>query len=211
MARRTSLVFLAVASFTLFALPVSADPIISVGTPITSNADLPSYLTDGSYPFGITVSLSPGEFLVPIDISGAVNLQTWQFDLLYSDAVVQQVDPGDGSFGVYGAEFTPPDLSSLAFILSSGFPIDQDSNGLPDDLQGVAGSYPSLLTGPSGDSPLAFVLFQCNPDPATCNGNFSIANTTVVQGVPEPATLALVLGGLAVLGGRRLAKRARGN
>jgi hypothetical protein len=56
----------------------AADPIISPGPPITNNADVPAYLTDGSYLFGITVpSFGAGEFLLPIDIAGANNLQFW--------------------------------------------------------------------------------------------------------------------------------------
>ena len=72
MARRTLLVFLTIASLTLFALPVSADPIISSGTPTTT---VPTFLTDGSYLFGITVPdpLPAGEFLEPVDISESIS------------------------------------------------------------------------------------------------------------------------------------------
>lgn len=208
MARRALLVSLAIASFAaLISFGAAADPIISVGTPITNDADVPSYLTDGSYLFGITVPplVPPDDFLLPIDISGASNLQFWQLTLLFDPSVVQEVDPGDGSSGIYGAEFTPGDPNSLSFILG-GFPFN-----FLGEVDTVAGAYPSLLTGPSGDGGLAFILFQFIPGQEESSPNFSITGTTVVQGAPEPATLALVLGGLAVLGGRRLAKRARGN
>ena len=204
MAKRALLFSPAFAALTLFTPLVAADPVISVGTPTTA---VPTYLTDGSYLFGITIPtpLPPGEFLLPIDISGAANLQFWQFTLLFDNNVVQEVDPGDTTSGIYGAEFTDGDINSLSFI-DSGFPF----NGL-GEVDTVAGHYPSLLTGPSGNGPLAFILFQCVPDPATCNGGFSVQGVTVVQGAPEPATLALVFGGLAALGGRRLGKRARLN
>ena len=194
-----------VAAFISFG--AAAGPIISVGTPITNDADVPSYLTDGSYLFGITVPslVPPDDFLLPVDISGASKLQSWQFTLLFDNTVVQEVDPGDGSSGIYGAEFTPGDLNSLSFILS-GFPFN-----FLGEVDTVAGEYPSLLTGPSGDGVLAFILFHFIPGEEENNPNFSITGTTVVQGAPEPATLALVLGGLAALGGRRLAKRARRN
>jgi hypothetical protein len=56
----------------------AADPVISPGPPRTNNADVLAYLTDGSYLFGITVpSFGAGEFLLPIDIAGANNLQFW--------------------------------------------------------------------------------------------------------------------------------------
>jgi hypothetical protein len=201
MPRLTLVLCLAIASLTFFALPVSADPIISPGTPTTS---VPTYLSDGSYLFGIIVPdpLPAGEFLEPVDISGAVNLQFWQFTLLFDNTVVNEVDPFDGTSGIYGAEFTDGDLNSLAFILG-GFPFN-----FLGEVDSVAGSYPSLVTGPSGDGVLAFILFQCLDQENCSRPGFSISGTQVVQGAPEPATLVLVLGGLAVLGGRRLAKRA---
>jgi len=186
-----------IAFLALLAYQVEAAPTISPGTPTTS---VPTYLTDGSYLFGITVSLGTDEFLLPVEISGAAGLQNWQFDLLFDKTVVQEVDPGDGSSGIYGAEFTLGDLNSLSFILG-GFPF----NGL-GEVDGVAGSYPSLLAGPSGDGPLAFIAFQFLTGQETNNPNFSIANASVLEAVPEPATLGLFIGGLLVLfGARRLA------
>jgi hypothetical protein len=179
-------------------LPVAAVPIISPGTPTTT---VPVYLTDGSYLFGITVTLGVGQFLLPVEITGATNLQNWQFDLLFDNTVVEEVDPGDGSSGIYGAEFTPGDPNSTSFILG-GFPFN--FLGLVDD---VAGSYPSLLTGPSGDGVLAFILFGFLPDQENNDPGFSVEDVTVQQ-IPEPATLALLAGGLAaLLGVRRQAKR----
>jgi len=200
MPRRTLLVSLAIASLTLFAPRVDADPIISPGTPTTT---VPTYLTDGSYLFGITVPdpLPAGEFLEPVDISGAVNLQFWQFTLLFDNTVVNEVDPLDGTSGIYGAEFTDADLNSLAFILG-GFPFN-----FLGEVDSVAGAYPSLVTGPSGDGVLAFILFQCLDQENCSNPGFSISGTQVVQGAPEPATLALLASGLVLLGGRRLFRR----
>ena len=200
MPRPTLVLCLALASLAFFALPVNADPIISPGTPTTS---VPSYLSDGSYLFGITVPdpLPAGEFLEPVDISGAANLQNWQFNLLFDNTVVQEVDPGDTTSGIYGAEFTPGDLSSLSFILS-GFPFN-----VLGEVDTVAGSYPSLLTGPSGDGTLAFILFQCLDTENCSTPGFRISGTQVVQGAPEPATLLLLASGLVLLGGRRLLRR----
>jgi hypothetical protein len=200
MPKRVLIVALAIASLTLFAPRVGADPIISPGTPTTT---VPTYLTDGSYLFGITVPdpLPAGEFLEPVDISGAVNLQFWQFTLLFDNTVVNEVDPFDGTSGIYGAEFTDGDLNSLAFILG-GFPFN-----FLGEVDSVAGSYPSLLTGPSGDGVLAFILFQCLDTENCSNPGFSISGTQLVQGAPEPATLLLLASGLALLRGRRLLGR----
>ena len=177
---------------------VMGDPIISPGTPITNNADLPPYLTDGTYLFGITVSLTPSEFLLAIEIADAANLQNWQFDLLFDNTVVNEVDPLDGTSGIYGAEFTLGDPSSLSFILA-GFPFNAFG-----EVDGVAGSYPALLTGPSGDGVLAFILFQCLDQENCGNPNFSVGSP---QGAPEPGTLLLLAGGLMLLGARRPVRR----
>jgi hypothetical protein len=75
----------------------------------------------------------------------------------------------------------------------------------------VAGAYPSLLTGPSGDGVLAFILFEFLPGQEDNNPNFSIQGATVVQAAPEPATLVLVASALALLGSRRLARRDQRN
>jgi hypothetical protein len=198
--KRGCLRALAIAS--LIALTVSwaeADPIISIGTPITQDADVPAYLTDGSYLFGITVPLlGTDDFLLPVEISGATNLQLWQFTLSFDNTVVQEVDPLDGSAGIYGAEFTPGDLNSLSFILG----------GLPLNIFGVvdtvSGEYPSLLTGPSDAGALAFILFEFLPGQESNNPDFSIQGVTVVQGAPEPGTFVLVAGALLLLGYRRL-------
>jgi hypothetical protein len=137
--------------------------------------------------------LPSGTFLVPVEISDAANLQLWQFDLLFDNTVVEEVDPFDGSAGIYGAEFTPGDANTLSFILG-GFPFN--IFGLVDD---VAGSYPTLLNGPSGDGVLAFVLFEFLPDQENNNPNFQIENTTVLQ-IPEPATVSLLAAALLIFG-----------
>jgi hypothetical protein len=103
-------------------LPASAGPIISAGTPTTT---VPTYLSDGSYLFGITVTLGPDQFLLPVEITGAAKLQTFQFDVTFDNTVVQEVDPFDGASGIYGAEFTSHlamrircPLSSVGFRLT---------------------------------------------------------------------------------------------
>jgi len=140
-----------------------------------------------------SIPIPAGTFLVPVQISGAAGLQNWQFDLLFDNTVVQEVDPLDGSSGIYGAEFTPGDSNSLAFILG-GFPLN--FLGLVDD---VAGSYPSLVSGPSGDGILAYILFSFVAGQEGNNPNFTIADAVVQQQVPEPSTLALFAAVLLIL------------
>src|SRR6516165_1598538 len=185
----------AMAAFALLGVSLTpivagAVPIISPGAPTTA---VPTYLTDGSYWFGIIIPtpLPPNEFLLPVEISGAANLQNWQFDLLFDNTVVNEVDPLDGTSGIYGAEFTSSDLSSLSFILS-GFPFN-----VLGEVDTVAGEYPLRVTGPSGDGTLAFILFQCLDQENCSNPGVSIRGGQVVQGAPEPATLRLLGSGLA--------------
>jgi hypothetical protein len=61
--------------------------VISPDAPTTT---VPSYLSDGSYLFGITVALGPDQFLLPVDISGA----GLQAELIFlRQYVVQEVLP----------------------------------------------------------------------------------------------------------------------
>jgi hypothetical protein len=156
--------------------------------PVGAHADT---ISVGSFPLNPVPSYlptpTPPAFYVPVEISGAVSLQNWQFSLLFDHTVVQEVDPGDGSSGIYGAEFTPGDMNSQAFILS-GFPFN--GMGLVDT---VAGSYPFLLNGPSGDGVLADILFEFLPGQEGNNPNFSITNAVVLAPVPAPEAGSLGL------------------
>lgn len=206
MPKRALVLSFAIAAVALmWARPLQAGPVISPGTPTTI---VPSYLTDGTYWFPTTLSpLGLGEFLLPIDISSVVNLQSWQFDLIFDNTVVQEVAPvpDDGSSGIYGAEFTAGDPSSLSFILG-GFPLN-----VLGEVDAVAGAYPNALAGPSGNGVLAFILFQC-VDPDNCsNPGFGTGGGQVVQGAPEPATLLLLASGLALFCGRRFLRRRHRN
>jgi len=170
--------------------------VISPGAPTIT---VPTYLSDGSYPYAfpnLPTTLASDQFLLPVDISGAAGLQSWQFDLSFDNTVVQEVDPFDGTSGIYGARFTPGDPNSLSFILG-GFPFN--GLGLVDD---VAGSYPSLPNGPSGNGTLAYILFEYLPGQENNDPGFSVGNATVQQ-APEPTTLALLAIGLLAFGARR--------
>jgi hypothetical protein len=162
--------------------------------PVGAQADA---ISVGSFPLSPVPSYLPtppaGAFYVPVEISGATNLQNWQFSLNFDSSVVEVVDLFDGSSGIYGVNFTPGDDSSRSFILS-GFP-------LPGLVDTVAGSYPLLPNGPSGDGILADILFEFLTGQENNNPNFSITNV-VVSGVPGPEAGALgLLPALALLAG----------
>lgn len=139
------------------------------------------------------ITIPAGTFLVPVQIAGASNLQSWQFDLVFDNTVVEEVDPLDGSAGIYGAEFAPGDSSTQAFILG-GFPFN--ALGLVDD---VAGSYPSLLVGPSGDGILAYVLFRFLDGQEANDPGFSVGDVVLPAAVPVPASLVALIAGAPIL------------
>jgi hypothetical protein len=171
----------------------SSAAIISPGTPTTT---VPPELADGSYlaPPGITVTLGANQFLLPVVITGALNTPNFVFDLTYDSSVVQQVDPLDFlDTGIYGARFTPGNPNSLSFILS-GFAFN--FLGLVDD---VAGEYPSLLNGITGDGVLAYILFETLPGQEGANPGFAIENAVAQIEAPEPNTLALFAAALLIL------------
>jgi hypothetical protein len=162
--------------------------LISPGTPTTS---IPSALVDPVS--SLSSPLPAGEFLLPIEITGAIGLQDWSFDLNFTDGVVSPLDVGGLFQSVYQAAFNAADPTP-SNITSSGFLF-------PGSLQGIAG----FSSGVTGDGLLAYVLFeQLTPgvDPG-----FSISNAVITQAAPEPATLALLAGALVVLGGRRILSR----
>jgi hypothetical protein len=167
--------------------------IISPGTPTTT---VPEELANGTYlaPPGITVTLGANQFLLPVVITGALNTPNFAFDLTFDNTVVQQVDPLDFlDTGIYGARFTPGAPNSLSFILS-GFAFN--FLGLVDD---VAGEYPSLLNGITGDGVLAYILFETLPGQEGANPGFAIENAFAPGQAPEPNTLALFAAALLIL------------
>ena len=141
------------------------------------------------------ISIPAGDFLVPVDAQGAAGLSNWQFDLTFDPTVVQEVDPGDGSSGIYGADFTPGDPTTTSFILA-GFPFN--SFGV---VSGVAAEYPSLLDGVSGDGVLAYILFQFQTGHESDSPSFAVDNVTVQEAapVPEPSSLSMLVLGLLVI------------
>jgi hypothetical protein len=161
-------------------------------SPGTATTNVPIYLTDGSYLFGITVTLVAGQFLLPVEATGASDLQSWSLDLSFDNSVVSEVDPGDGSAGIYGAIFDSANTDSLAFI-TSGFPF----NAL-GQVQAVAGEYPNLLSGVTGDGPLAFILFEYLPDQQNRDPGFRIGGAPPPS-IPEPGTFGLAGAGLTLL------------
>jgi hypothetical protein len=169
----------------------AADPVISVNP-----AD---YIpTPPPYP-GSTA------FVVPVEITGAVQLTSWQFSLSFDPTDVQintGCDPTTDTFcdPLFGPVTQGPFFSSLALFppfFDPGFIFN--GSGL---LDAVAGAWQDPPPGPSGDGILAYVEFITTEN-GTGESAITVTGTSTTSSVPEPATLVLVASGLVLLGRRR--------
>ncbi len=149
-------------------------------------------------------------FTIPISITNAVDLQAFQFDLSFSPTRVLAVGFTDA-----GTDFETAANNQGGFLVGiTGF-IDN----VAGDFSGVADSMSGLITGTGlqGNGSLALLTFKATTpgvSPLTFSNTFlnlldqgfdiSDGQITVV---PEPGSSVLLLGGLALLGGRRLARR----
>ena len=169
-------------------LPASAVPMISVGTYTPPSDTTP--------------------FLVPIIITDAVQLTSWDFDLVYNPNDLQINDPAVLDPEFLGRPVTEGDFFSAGApfnLLVPGF-IDLDpttlaQTGLLFGVHGEFGGFPG--DEPSGTGVLAYVEFVKTSDNASVD-SIMVTNQSTTSAVPEPATLALLAGGvIALLGVRR--------
>src|SRR5436190_6046828 len=131
---------------------------------------------------GSRIVISPTTFALPVEITGAIQVSSWDFALTYNPADVQvntTCDPfsGDiycslltsyateGDFFAAGAPFN---------LLNPGF-VDLDPSTLAQTglLFGVTGAYGGPPPSPSGSGTLAFVEFtrlRSGDSPITVNG-----------------------------------------
>jgi len=146
----------------LLLTPLAAAPVLTVGD-ITANG---------------------ADFLVPIEIHGAIELVNWQFDLAFDPAEVQVVSVSEGPFTSNNGQ--------LLTLFLSGFA--DNFSGL---VSQVSGSFLDFPPGPSGDGVLALVEFtSSNPTPQFQLQNVAIFPDQPANPAPEPATFVLLAGGL---------------
>jgi hypothetical protein len=135
-------------------------------------------------------------FAVPVEISGAVDLVTWQFDLSFDPTDLQAISVSEGPFtssnGQFLTLFVPGVIDNVGGLVSL-----------------VAGAYLDLPPGPSGDGVLALIEFTSIGDGQS---PIAIEDSTTVDSsgttVPEPGTLVGVGLGLSLIGWRRLPTRS---
>lgn len=194
--KRALLVSLAFASFSLLTpLRTEADPIIAAGTPFSVDAGPPEV------------------FVLPIEITNAVELITWQLDVSFDASVVQVNESCDPSSDPYCGDFPPGPVTEGPFTSSGGLHTTLFVPGVVDNFAGlvslVAGAYTDLPPNPSGGGILAYVEFywvdsQCSLENPDCKPMLNVQNTITSSAVPEPTTLALLAAGFLVLLRRRL-------
>jgi PEP-CTERM motif len=151
---------------------------------------------------GSSIDLGGGVFVVPIEITGAVELTAWQFDLSFNPSAVQ-IDVGctpDTYCDLFNGPVTEgPFFTSLALFPTLFVPGFIDN--FLGQLVGAAGFWQDPPPGPSGDGILAYIQFiTVSPD---VSPNITVENPSTQSSVPEPATLALFTTGLGLLGARR--------
>ena len=161
-------------------------------------------------------------FTIPISITGAVDLDAWQFDLSFNQTVLQANSVTEGPF------LSSSGTNTTLFISCC---ID-NGNGT---ITGISDSLIGVFTGPSGNGDLAYIEFKAlmagisvltlsnafvtenNVVLWSGNGDFTLQPGVVcVNGptnpcapggggnpVPEPSTVALLSLGLGALAFRR--------
>jgi PEP-CTERM motif len=161
-------------------------------------------------------------FIVPIEISGAVDLQSFAFDLNY-DASVLSINAACDPFSDASCDFvTGPvtlgtfytDAASFPPLFNPGFITLDASGDQTGQLVGINGAWQDFDPAPSGDGVLVFVEFLAladitEPAPITVVGGGGDTGGGGTSDVPEPASLLLLGGGALVGWTRRRATTGR--
>lgn len=188
LAATTAVLFTAVAS-----TPAAAETVLFVG------AYTPSTTTP---------------FIVPVRVTGAVDLASFSFDLTY-DPNAYQIDTACDPFSDPACDFSTGPITlgtfytgaaSFPAFISPGFVITTGSGAQTGLLSGVNGAWQDFTEPPSGDGVLVFVEFTATGRPPA--EPIVVVGQPAAVAVPEPANAWLLLAGLAAASVAR-ARRSR--
>lgn len=170
---RTLLAALAIASVVMLQpLRVAAAPVISA-------------------PF-VTVEVGD-TFTIPISITGATDVTSWQFDLVYTPSIVKANAVTEGPFmSAFGTTlFTPGVINNVTGLISLvadayvDFPPDPSGGGVLGNIE-----FTALAPGVSPLTLANVFLDDLDSGFQTANGQVTVRRQ--VTRVPEPATLTLL-------------------
>ena len=148
-------------------------------------------------------------FVVPIEITGAPALTSWQFSLSFdpNDVQINTSCDASGSDPYCDPLFGP--VTPGTFFAGAVFPSFFDPGFIFNDvglLDAASGAWQDPPPGPSGHGILAYVEFITTAN-GTGKSPITVTDASVTASVPEPATLALLAAALLLLGVRREAVR----
>jgi len=160
---------------------------------------------------GPFVPSTTSPFIVPIVISGAVDLDSFTFDLAWDPTAYQintACDPFSDGFcdfstgpitlgTFYTSAATLPSLFNPGFILLDG------GGNQTGQLVGVNGAWQDFAPAPSGDGVLAFIEFIAVAGGSPTSPITVVGTPPADNAVPEPAPLLLICGAFVLLGWRR--------
>jgi hypothetical protein len=172
--------------------------------------------------FGTRLDLTATTFVLPIEITDAIEVSEWFFELTYDPTDVQvnvACDPFVGD--LYCSLLTGPVTEGDFFAAGAPFnllvpgvvELDPITLAQSGRLFGLHGAYSGIPPGPSGNGTLAyieFIVLGTGDSPIDGNGTVDGGDGSGPPvSVPEPGTLALLATGFASLAGRRLIVRGR--
>ena len=162
---------------------------------------------------GSAIPLTATSFALPIEITDAVALTAWQFDLRYDPTDVQIDTACDPFADAYCSFLTGPVTEGEFFetgapfnLLNPGIvvldPLTLMQSGL---LLAAQGAYGGFSPPPSGDGVIAYVRFIVLGDG---DSPIAVENPTTTSSVPEPASVLSLGAALVLMQARRWRRRA---
>lgn len=161
--------------------------------------------------WGASISVSPahttvvegGAFSVDVVIGGVTNLFAYQFDVAFDPTMLQAVAVSEGAFLSLGGPtfFIPGTIDNInGAVWASAGSIQGTSGGASGS--GVIATITFNAVMPGVSSIVAFNTLLLDPDFFTIDFT-TTAGVVEVVGVPEPASLVLVLFGVGLLAALR--------